>query len=140
MPTVIRPHPQVWQAARTLPAASRAPASLSPARLRRSRALASLLPAFVLSGAITCMMAAIMVAIGEPQHDVVAAWLESWLVSWPFAFPMTYLLAPVVTRLSAPPAKQPGLGVADVMQASRRVTRKHGLTALRLVKSDNHAT
>jgi hypothetical protein len=124
--------------------------------IRRSRALASMLPAFVVSGVITCVMAAIMRLLTDmgpySLQGFFGDWIEAWLTSWAIAFPITYLIGPALIRMSlrwsastpasAPvpaPRYQPGLGLGDAKRASDKVTARNGLTVLRLAKSDNHA-
>ncbi|HJV51365.1 MAG TPA: DUF2798 domain-containing protein [Noviherbaspirillum sp.] len=123
-------------------------ASVAPAQLlRRSRALASMLPALLMSGVIMLVMSAVMrlMWIG-PGHGFFGAWMEAWLTSWSIAFPLTYLLGPVFRRMArnlaaqdAPAPRQPGLGLADVVNASRRVTRNNRLTVLRNLKPNSYA-
>lgn len=74
--------------------------------LRRSRALASMLPALLLSGALMLVTSAVLrlMWLGT-GNDFVGAWMEAWLTSWPIAFPLTYVLAPV-TRWLARSLKQ----------------------------------
>jgi hypothetical protein len=114
--------------------------------LRRSRALASMLPAFVLSGVITCLTSAIMLVTMDAAVAAapVGYWMEAWLTSWPIAFPVAYLLGPALLRVSmrhsaAPAPRASGLGIRDAVRASDRVTARHGLTVLRPVKTDNYA-
>jgi hypothetical protein len=137
----------------------------SPAQgIRRSRALASMLPAFVVSGVITCVMAAIMRLLVDTGPSSLQGffgdWIEAWLTSWAIAFPITYLIGPALVRVSlrwsaaaiAPaaatttatasvsaPRYQRGLGLGDAKSVSDKVTARNGLPVLRLVKSDNHA-
>lgn len=127
--------------------------SVSPPRpLRRSRSLASMLPAFVVSGVITCVMAAIMRLLTDMgPHSLegfFGDWIEAWLTSWPIAFPITYLMGPALVRMSmrwAAPAAIPaprypsGLGLSDAKHASDKVTTRNRLTVLLLHKSDNRA-
>lgn len=122
-------------------------ASVAPAQLlRRSRALVSMLPALLLSGVITLAMTAVMrlMWIG-PGHGFFGAWMEAWLTSWAIAFPLTYLLGPLFRRMArslaaqdAPAHRQPGLGWADVADASRQVTRNRRLTVLRNLKPNSY--
>lgn len=110
--------------------------------LRRSRALASMLPALLLSGVIMLVTSAVMrlMWIG-PGNDFFGAWMEAWLTSWPIAFPLTYVLGPAMRRLArsvaAPqtmPVREPGLGWGDVTGAAEQVTANNGLTVLRKLK------
>ncbi|OWW22113.1 DUF2798 domain-containing protein [Noviherbaspirillum denitrificans] len=107
-------------------------------RLRRSRSLASMLPALLFSGLMTMVVTAVMhvTADGSLNH-----WLESWLTAWPIAFPVAYLAGPVVLKLSAAisaparmQAREPGLAFGDIADASRRVTRRNGRVVLRGLK------
>ena len=123
--------------------------SVAPTQLlRRSRALASMLPALLLSGVIMLVMSAVMrlMWIGA-GNDFFGAWMEAWLTSWPIAFPLTYVLGPAMRKLArslaAPQdrsARQPGLGWADMADASAQVTASNGLTVLRNLKPDPYAT
>lgn len=82
-------------------------ASVAPTQLlRRSRALASMLPALLLSGALMLVTSAVLrlMWLGA-GNDFVGAWMEAWLTSWPIAFPLTYVLGPV-TRWLARSLKQ----------------------------------
>lgn len=123
-------------------------ASVAPTQLLgRSRALASMLPALLLSGVIMLVMSAVMrlMWIGA-GNDFFGAWMEAWLTSWPIAFPLTYVLGPVMRKLARhlaspqeAPVRQPGLGWGDVSAASAQVTASNGLTVLRNVKPDPYA-
>jgi len=109
-------------------------------RVRRSRSLASMLPALLLSGVMTFVITAVMHAMwtGISGH-----WLESWLTAWPIAFPVAYIAGPLLTRMSAvisapamraAEARQPGLAFGDIADASRSVTKRHGFAVLRGLK------
>lgn len=109
-------------------------------RLRRSRSLASMLPALLLSGLMTLVITAVMHAMwGTIADGFFGHWMESWLTAWPIAFPVAYLTGPAVLRLaaaiSAPAAqaaaREPGLAFGDIADASRRVTRRNGYVVLR---------
>lgn len=108
-------------------------------RLRRSRSLASMLPALLLSGLMTLVVTAVMHAMwGESTDGFLVRWMESWLTAWPIA----YLAGPALFRLasaiSAPAAQaamcESGLAFGDIADASRRVTRRNGYTVLRGLK------
>lgn len=111
-------------------------------RLRRSRSLASMLPALLFSGLMTLVVTAVMhVNAGALVDGFLARWMESWLTAWPIAFPVAYLTGPAVLRLAAAisaPARmqsrQPGLAFGDIADASRRVTRRNGYAVLRGLK------
>lgn len=111
-------------------------------RLRRSRSLASMLPALLFSGLMTMVVTAVMHAnSGAAVEGFLSRWTESWLTAWPIAFPVAYLAGPVVLRLaaviSAPahaPARRPGLAFGDIGDASRRVTRRQGHVVRRGLK------
>ncbi|WP_420475426.1 DUF2798 domain-containing protein [Noviherbaspirillum sp. ST9] len=111
-------------------------------RLRRSRSLASMLPALLFSGLMTLVVTAVMhVTSGAVVDGFVARWMESWLTAWPIAFPVAYLTGPAVLRLaaaiSAPARMQPrhpGLAFGDIADASRRVTRRNRYAVLRGLK------
>jgi len=58
----------------------------------RSRALASLLPAFVASGAITLTVSAMMRLLSlSPQLGFVHGWMTDWLLTWAVGFPLAYI-------------------------------------------------
>lgn len=111
-------------------------------RLRRSRSLASMLPALLFSGLMTLVVTAVMhVTSGAMADGFAGRWMESWLTAWPIAFPVAYLTGPAVLRLaaaiSAPArmqARYPGLAFDDIADASRRVTRRNGFAVLRGLK------
>jgi hypothetical protein len=111
-------------------------------RLRRSRALASMLPALLFSGLMTLVVTAVMHAMSGTFADgFFGRWMESWLTAWPFAFPVAYLAGPALQRLAAAisaPARvqvhEPGLAFGDIADASRRVTRRNGFSVLRGLK------
>jgi len=111
-------------------------------RLRRSRSLASMLPALLFSGLMTLVVTAVMHATsGAVADGFLGRWMESWLTAWPIAFPVAYLTGPALQRLaaaiSAPArmqAREPGLAFGDIADASRRVTRRHGYAVLRGLK------
>ncbi|WP_052452485.1 DUF2798 domain-containing protein [Noviherbaspirillum autotrophicum] len=76
--------------------------SVAPTQLlRRSRALASMLPALLLSGAVMLVTSAVLrlMWIGA-GNDFFGDWMEAWLTSWPIAFPLTYVLGPVMRKLA----------------------------------------
>lgn len=115
-------------------------------RLRRSRSLASMLPALLFSGLMTLVAALAMhVMWGDIGAGFAGRWLESWLTAWPIAFPVAYFAGPALLRLSAeisapaslPAARLPGLAFGDIADVSRRVTRYHGIAALRGLKPAN---
>lgn len=111
-------------------------------RLRRSRSLASMLPALLFSGLMTLVVTAVMHAMwGVSGEGFLGRWMESWLTAWPIAFPVAYLAAPALLRLAAAisaPAvqaeREPGLAFGDIADASRRVTRRNRYTVLRGLK------
>jgi hypothetical protein len=79
--------------------------------VRRSRALSSLVPALLASGAITLAMTLMILQIhADIGRAFAGSWMETWLTSWAFAYPLTYLLMPVAKRFAAfllePPSKQ----------------------------------
>ena len=70
--------------------------------LPRSRSLASMLPSFVLSGVVTCLMTALMCFMWlTPEGHFFSTWIESWLTLWPIAFPVMYLLSTPLRKLAA---------------------------------------
>lgn len=111
-------------------------------RLRRSRSIASMLPALLFSGLMTLVVTAVMHASsGAIADGFLTHWMESWLTAWPIAFPVAYLAGPAVLKLAAAisaPARvqvrQPGLGFGDIADASRRISRRNGYTVLRGLK------
>ncbi|RZI44402.1 DUF2798 domain-containing protein [Herbaspirillum sp. HC18] len=112
-------------------------------RVRRSRALASMLPALLSSGAMTLALVVVMqVMQGGAAEGFSGRWLESWLIAWPIAFPVVYvlgsLLAWMMSMVSAPAkrvaARSSGLAFDDIADASKRVTARHGFTVLRGLK------
>lgn len=139
-------------------ASSRAPAYRRPAdsllgiavlRLRRSRSLASMLPALLFSGLMTLVVTAVMHAmwgamLGDLADGFFGRWMESWFTAWPIAFPVAYLAGPALLRLAATisvpatqAAREPGLAFGDIADASKRVTRRNGYTVLRGLKPVN---
>ncbi len=114
--------------------------------MRRSRSLASMLPAVLLSGVVTLVVTAVMHLMwsGLTAHFP-GLWLESWLIAWPIAFPVTYLAAPLFVKLasslSAPAARTtpdtPGIAFNDIAAASERATAAHRLTVRRNLKDAN---
>lgn len=107
--------------------------------VRRSRSIASMLPALVLSGLATLLVTALMHAPGSgPSARFGGAWMESWLIAWPIAFPIVYVLGSALLKLaaswSAPAARRAGLGFGDVADVSARVTANNGYTVLRKLK------
>jgi len=71
-------------------------------RLRRSRSLASMLPALLFSALMTLVVTAVMQAsAGVVTDGFFGRWMESWLTAWPIAFPVAYLAGTVVLRLAA---------------------------------------
>jgi hypothetical protein len=76
--------------------------------LRRSRALASLLPALLASGVLTLAATAILRET-HPGFSLLfgSGWLETWLTCWAFAYPATYLAASLL-RYSGTEHATPG--------------------------------
>jgi hypothetical protein len=103
MPTILRPPFAGVPRSR-----GNAPAARLASHLRRSRALASLLPALLTSGAVTLAMTfVILVMCADIGRAIAGSWTETWLTSWAFAFPLTYLVAPLARRLGARLAGRP---------------------------------
>jgi hypothetical protein len=105
--------------------------------VRRSRSIASMLPALVLSGLATLIVTGLLQESESARF--LGAWMESWLIAWPITFPVVYVLGSALLKLaaslSAPsPVRHPGLGYSDVADASERVTAAHGFTVLRTLK------
>jgi hypothetical protein len=61
--------------------------------VRRSRALASLLPSLAASAVYWMYWPSVAPAS-------FGSWMEAWLTSWPIAFPFTYLLGRPLLRLA----------------------------------------
>ncbi|MGH8806912.1 MAG: DUF2798 domain-containing protein [Noviherbaspirillum sp.] len=121
--------------------------------VRRSRSLASMLPALLLSSVMTLVVTMVMhllwygwathgwAAQGLSEHFV-RMWMESWLISWSIAFPVTYLAGPLLLKLAAsvlapraPVAPRvAGIAFNDIAGASERVTAANGFTVLRNLK------
>jgi hypothetical protein len=99
MPAVFRPFAGVARES------GNAPAARLMRHLRRSRALASLLPALLMSGAVTLALTALMlerrVAGPFAMGGFSGSWMETWLTSWSFAFPLVYPVFPAARRLGA---------------------------------------
>ena len=115
-------------------------------RVRRSRSLASMLPALLSSGVMTLVVTAVMHLMWAGLTDGFAGrWMESWLTAWPIAFPFAYLVVPALVRFAAriaAPAKQikanrPGLAFGDIQAVSKRVTAQYGFSVLRNLKPAN---
>ena len=75
-----------------------APLALLLQRVRRSRSLASMLPALLISGVMTFVVTAVMHFMWD---GISGHWLESWLTAWPIAFPVAYVAGPLLTRMAA---------------------------------------
>lgn len=112
-------------------------------RRRRPRGVAGLLPALLISGVLTALVAAVAgLTWFGPIEGFGSVWLENWLVSWPIAFPVIYVAGPSFLRLlvyiSSPvesnAAIAPGLSFGDIAAASAHATERHGFTVLRNLK------
>lgn len=110
--------------------------------MRRSRSVASMLPAFLISGMASLLMSLVLHAAGTGGNEhLVTGWVEGWLTSWPIAFPLTYGAALCLRKASslrkmrAQPAD--GLGFADAIAVSSKVTKAHRLHVLRGVRPGN---
>ncbi|HYD96960.1 MAG TPA: DUF2798 domain-containing protein [Noviherbaspirillum sp.] len=118
-----------------------APLTFLVQRVRRSRSLASMLPALLSSGVMTFVITGVMHLMWS---GIDGRWIESWLTAWPIAFPVAYVVGPLVSRLSAatsaPAARTSstgGLAFADIADVSQRVTARHGYPVLRGLKPAN---
>ena len=109
--------------------------------VRRSRSLASMLPALLASGLVTLVYTWIAHPLrGTDAEGFTRVFMENWLVAWPIAFPIAYLLGSALLKASAwlsvrtkrRAAHVPGLAIGDVTAVSARVTTNHGRTVLRL--------
>ncbi|MFC7515195.1 DUF2798 domain-containing protein [Herbaspirillum sp. GCM10030257] len=104
--------------------------------VRRSRSVASMLPAFLISGMVSLVMSLVLHAAGAGGNEhLVTGWVEGWLTAWPIAFPLTYVVALSLRKMTSLMKKgsQPagGLGFADVIEVSNGVTKAHRLHVLR---------
>lgn len=104
--------------------------------MRRSRSVASMLPAFLISGMASLVMSLVLHAAGTGGNEhLVTGWVEGWLTAWPIAFPLTYVVALSLRKVTSLLKKRPrlagGLGFADVVDVSGEVTKAHRLHVLR---------
>ena len=113
--------------------------------VRRSRSLASMLPALLASGVVTLVYAWITHPLrGNDGAGFMRVFLENWLTAWPITFPIAYLLGSALLKLAASlnarsaakvvRAPASGLAFRDVAAISARVTANHGCTVLRNLK------
>jgi hypothetical protein len=89
-------------AARMAPAnPQRSPLRRGLLAVRRSRAIAALLPSLLLTGIGSLVASGIgclfLPAVSPPS---LSSWMETWLISWPIAFPLAYLLGRPLLRLA----------------------------------------
>jgi hypothetical protein len=69
--------------------------------VRRSHALASLLPSLLLAGAGSLAASAVYCLFWPSVAPAsFGSWMEAWLISWPIAFPFAYLLGRPLLRLA----------------------------------------
>lgn len=104
--------------------------------MRRSRSVASMLPAFLISGMASLVMSLVLHAAGTGGNEhLVTGWVEGWLTAWPIAFPLFYVAALCLRKVSSLFKKRAravdGLGFADVVKVSSEVTKAHRLHVLR---------
>ncbi|RJF97249.1 DUF2798 domain-containing protein [Noviherbaspirillum saxi] len=110
--------------------------------MRRSRSLASMLPAFLMSGIASLALSLVLHLPGTGFSEHLASgWLESWLTAWPIAFPVAYVGALLLRKMKAATKSSSvsrtvaGLGWSDFAEVSQQVTAAHCLTVLRGVKA-----
>ena len=104
--------------------------------MRRSRSVASMLPAFLISGMASLVMSLVLHAAGTGGNEhLVTGWVEGWLTAWPIAFPLFYVAALCFRKatllLNRRVRPAGGLGFADVVEVSGEVTKAHRLHVLR---------
>lgn len=104
--------------------------------MRRSRSVASMLPAFLISGIASLVMSLVLHAAGTGDNEhLVTGWVEGWLTAWPIAFPLFYVAALCLRKVTSLLNKRMrpvgGLGFADVVEVSDEVTKVHRLHVLR---------
>ncbi|KRB94179.1 DUF2798 domain-containing protein [Noviherbaspirillum sp. Root189] len=104
--------------------------------MRRSRSVASMLPAFLISGMASLVTSLVLHAAGTGGNEhLVTGWVEGWLTAWPIAFPLTYGVALSLRKMTSLLKKRSrpagGLGFADVVDVSSGVTKAHRLHVLR---------
>ncbi|SNS13404.1 Protein of unknown function [Noviherbaspirillum humi] len=107
-------------------------------RLRRSRSLASVLPALLLTGVITLVSTAASTLLNNAAQGFMAHWMQSWLTAWPIAFPIAWVLAPLLDRLGAglgARATPPGLGWHAITSASDKASARNGVAPRRQLRS-----
>lgn len=111
--------------------------------LRRSRSLASMLPALLWSGLATLYVTALMhlPAFGA-NAGFLRLWMESWLTAWPLTFPIVYIVGSLLLKLVASLTKSgtadmSGLCFNDAAEASDRVTARRGLVVTRHLKPND---
>lgn len=113
------------------------------ARMRRSHALADMLPSLLMSGVVTAVVVAVLqLTWYGPIPGFGVQWLESTLIAWPIAFPIAYFAGPTLLKLAnyisspteADQAQRSGLTFGDIAAASARATERHGFTVLRNLK------
>jgi hypothetical protein len=110
--------------------------------VRSSRAIASMLPPLLSSGALTLVVTAAVLLTGDGwTSGFFTRWLESWLIAWPIVFPAAYVSRPVLARLAAfvpVPAVSTvdatGLAWSDIAEISARVTAQNGFPVLHNLK------
>ena len=110
--------------------------------MRRSRSVASMLPAFLISGMASLVMSLVLHAAGTGSTEhLVTGWIEGWLTAWPIAFPLTYVAAlsmkKVTSLLNKRSKPAAGLGFADVVEVSSEVTKAHRLHVLRGLRASD---
>lgn len=111
--------------------------------LRRSRALASMVPALTVSGLLMLAFTGMfqLTAIGSAE-GMLSAWMESWLTAWSIAFPIAYVTGPALLKFAAyvsdaiddDAASESGLAFRDIASVSARVTQRNSFTVLRNLK------
>lgn len=106
--------------------------------VRRSRSLASMLPALLTSALVTLLFA----GMANPLRGEFDIALADWLVAWAIAFPVAYLLGAALRKLgmwlsaiaTRNSASRQGLALSDIARVSDRATAVHRHTVLRGLK------
>jgi len=110
--------------------------------VRHSRSLASMMPALLLSGAVSLLVSVLLHGLSLHVADVALhGRLEAWLTLWPLLFPLAYLASLAVRkarRLAAARAqRKPGLSYGDIADVGAQIDAAHRLTVLRGLKPGN---
>lgn len=143
MSALIHPHPGALLRSAARPNYFSTLLSAVVSHVRRSGALASLAPTFLLTGLVTGVLVAVLqLTWYGPIAGFDALWLKNWLIAWPIAFPFAYIIGPALVMFarylasSAETSNEPvnALVFGDIAAASARATERHGFTVLRNLK------